>query len=83
VNAAVERPGLVTLLVFFVIPVAVLALVVWAYTRSAARRREAAHVAARGLPATPPAGVAPGWYPQPDGTRHYWDGSAWTERPDV
>src|ERR1035437_5769593 len=20
-----------------------------------------------------------GWYPQPDGTQRYWDGSAWTE----
>lgn len=24
-------------------------------------------------------GAAPGWYPQPDGTQRYWDGSAWTE----
>lgn len=22
---------------------------------------------------------APGWYPQPDGTQRWWDGSAWTE----
>ena len=23
-----------------------------------------------------------GWYPQPDGTQRYWDGTAWTERTD-
>ncbi|NYI41886.1 DUF2510 domain-containing protein [Demequina lutea] len=23
--------------------------------------------------------AAAGWYPQPDGTQRYWDGSAWTE----
>ena len=42
------------LIVFFVIPIAVLALVVWAYSRSAARRREAAHLAANARPAVPP-----------------------------
>jgi len=78
-GAAFERPALVTLLVFFVIPVAVLALVVWFLSRSAAKRRQAAHLDANRLPAAPPAGGAPGWYGQPDGHRHYWDGSAWTE----
>ena len=29
------------------------------------------------VPASAPAGPVPGWYPQPDGTRRYWDGSAW------
>jgi hypothetical protein len=23
--------------------------------------------------------ASPGWYPQPDGSRRYWDGSGWTE----
>ena len=26
----------------------------------------------------PPDGGEPGWYPFPDGTRHYWDGASWT-----
>jgi len=51
-----ERPALVTLLVFFVIPVLVLALVVWAYSRSAAKRREAAHRAANERPSAAPEG---------------------------
>jgi hypothetical protein len=31
--------------------------------------------------AEPPApeGEEPGWYPFADGTRHYWDGGAWTD----
>ena len=55
-GTAIERPALVTLLVFFVIPVAVLAIVVWAYSRAAARRRDAAHRAANEQPAEPAAG---------------------------
>jgi len=27
----------------------------------------------------PPAGAAPGWYPQPDGSRWYWDGQKYTQ----
>lgn len=29
--------------------------------------------------ATPSAGGTPGWYPQPDGSRWYWDGEKYTE----
>jgi hypothetical protein len=51
-----DRPALVTLFVFFVIPAALLALVVWILGRSAATRRQAAHLAANEPPAVPPAG---------------------------
>lgn len=26
----------------------------------------------------PPGNPAPGWYPTPDGTQHWWDGTQWT-----
>ena len=55
-GTVLDRPALVGLFVFFVIPVALLALVVWILSRSAARRRQAAHLAASEPPAVPPAG---------------------------
>jgi hypothetical protein len=29
-------------------------------------------------PDPPPGDAEPGWYPLPDGTRRYWNGTAWT-----
>lgn len=65
-----ERPAF-WLLVLVVLVVAVVALVVVLATKGS---RKAA------VPASAPVGL-PGWYPQPDGTKRYWDGRGWADSP--
>jgi hypothetical protein len=50
-----------------VLPLLVVAVLVYLIVRLT-RRTE------RSLSATPP----PGWYPQPDGSSRWWDGTSWS-----